>query len=477
MIKDEKPYNILVIEDNPGDYLLVEEFILEQMYQPTICHAKTFKEALLELTNANNKLDVVLMDLSLPDKRGEELLTEIAPFLPQFPVLILTGYADINFSIQSISKGISDYILKDDLTASMLYKSIIYAIERKKTATVIHNSEKRYSDLFHLSPQPMWLYDTNTLLFIQVNNAAIKQYGYSEEEFLRMSIFEIRPADQYTKTQEAINRLEVEQDSTNLPGRFKHLKKNGDVISVEVYSTKIIVNDKHCRSVIAIDITERNEYEHKITKAIIKTQEEERYEIGSELHDNVCQILATSLINLSMVKKFIEPPAEQWFNNTKQYINMASDEIRNLSHRLAPAFFDESSFEIAIEGLLKSFNVNAEYEIDMQFDNKVNDIKLCTDLQLNIYRIVQEQLRNIMKYAKATKISLDFYQEEDFLILKLTDNGVGFITNKTKLGIGISNMKRRTELFSGNFLVDSSPGNGCTITVRIPVSQNNLLLN
>lgn len=477
MIKDEKQYNILVVEDNLGDYLLVEDFLMEQIYKPSIHHAKSFKEAFLQLTNTNNQFDVVLLDLSLPDKQREELLTEIAPFFPLCPILILTGYADVTFSIQSISKGIADYILKDDLNASMLYKSIIYAIERKKTATIINNSEKRYSDLFHLSPQPMWLYDTSTLLFLQVNNAAIKKYGYSEDEFLSMSIFDIRPSDQFSKTQAAIDSLELKETPQHVPGRFKHLKKNGEIISVEVYSNKILINDRYCRSVIAIDVTERNEYEHKITKAIIKTQEEERYEIGSELHDNVCQILATSLINLSMIKKYIEPPAEEWFKNTKEYINMASDEIRNLSHRLAPAFFDDSGFEIAVEGLLKSFNVNEEYEIVMQFDNKVNDIALCTDLQLNFYRIIQEQLRNIMKYAKATKITLDFYMKDELLVLKITDNGIGFITNQSKLGIGISNMKRRTELFSGNFLLESSPGNGCTITVSIPVSKNYRIVN
>ncbi len=474
MIKDKKSYNILVIEDNPGDYLLVEEFIKEHIYQPAICHAHNFKEALQQLTNHNNHFDVVLMDLTLPDKGGEELVTEMVHFLPDCPVVILTGYADIEFSIQSIARGISDYLLKDDLNATMLYKSIIYAIERKKNTALINNSEKRYSDLFHLSPQPMWLYDTETLQFIQVNNAAVKHYGFTEAEFLTMTIQDIRPTNQIYKTKEAVSNSENLEESTIFSGSYKHLKKNGEIISVEVYSTRININERPCRSVIAIDVTERNEYEHKITKAIIKTQEEERYEIGGELHDNVCQILATSMISLSMIKNYIEPPAEQWYNNTKQYINMASDEIRNLSHRLAPAFFDDSSFEVAIEVLLNSFNATDEYEILMQFDNKVNEIELGLELQLNLYRIVQEQLRNIMKYAKATKITLDFYITDDILALKLSDNGVGFIVDKAKSGIGIANMKRRTELFSGTFLIDSFPENGCTITVSIPMSANNL---
>ncbi len=82
-----------------------------------------------------------------------------------------------------------------------------------------------------------------------------------------------------------------------------------------------------------MDVTERNLYEDKITKAIIKTQEEEGYEIVGELHDNVCRILTTSMISLGMIKNYIEPTAEQWYKNTKEYITMPSNEIRNLSHR------------------------------------------------------------------------------------------------------------------------------------------------
>ena len=473
MIKDKKPYNILVIEDNPGDYMLVEEFITEHIYEPNITHAHNFKEALEQLNSPENCCDVILMDLTLPDKGGDELVTEMSRFLPNCPVLILTGYADIDFSIQSIALGFSDYLLKDDLNAAMLYKSIIYAIERKKTSQLVEDSEKRYSNLFHLSPQPMWLYDCETLRFVQVNESAINHYGYTEDEFLAMKITEIRTHEdaEILKKIIEINKLNGKNSFT---GSHNHLKKNGEIINVEVYSTRITINDRMCRSVIAIDVTERNEYEHKITKAIIKTQEEERYEIGGELHDNVCQILATSMISLGMIKKYIEPTAEEWYNNTKQYINMASDEIRNLSHRLAPAFFDDSNFEVAIEILLNTFNVANQYELEIQFDNFIEHETLSLDLQLNLYRIVQEQLRNIMKYAKATKISLEFFAENDMLVLKLTDNGQGFMVDKSKTGIGLANMKRRAELFSGKFLIVSSPGNGCEMTVTIPIDKKKL---
>jgi PAS domain S-box-containing protein len=471
MIKDKKPYNLLVIEDNLGDYMLVEEFIGQYMHNVKITHALNFKNTLVKLNEKPHLFDLILMDLTLPDKSGEDLVTEMLRLLPNSPIIILTGYTDIDFSIQSISRGISDYLIKDDLNGTMLYKSITYAIERKKITALLEDSEKRYSNLFHLSPQPMWLYDIESLRFLQVNKAAIEHYGYSNEEFLNMQITDIRSKEDAEKSKAHIEKRVIRGESS-FKGSSNHVKKSGEVINVEIYITHILINERLCRSVIAFDVTERNEYENRITKAIIKTQEEERYEIGGELHDNVCQILATSMITLGMMKKHIDPAAGEWFESTKQYINMASDEIRNLSHRLAPAFFDDSSFEVAIEVLFNSFNVEGKYQINIEFDDRINNIDLNLEMQLNLYRILQEQLRNIMKYAHATVIDFSFFIDNAFITLKLRDNGVGFNTDTLKSGIGHANMRRRTELFSGTFVIQSSPGNGCNMIVTIPIAAD-----
>src|SRR5688500_12882545 len=112
MPKDNKPYRILVIEDNPGDFTIVEDFLTEQIAAPVIVHSDNFKRT-MEIMSAGNPLfDVILLDLSLSDKGGQELVTEILRIAPFIPVIILTGYSDINFSIKSISLGIIDYLLK-----------------------------------------------------------------------------------------------------------------------------------------------------------------------------------------------------------------------------------------------------------------------------------------------------------------------------------------------------------------------------
>jgi len=130
---DVEEYNILVIEDNPGDFALVEEFLLEQVKRLNLFHAKTYKEASAVLSGENcHKLDVILLDLSLPDKTGTELINDVVALCNDTPVVILTGYENLRFGVTALSLGASDYILKDELTPQLLHKSILYNIERKK---------------------------------------------------------------------------------------------------------------------------------------------------------------------------------------------------------------------------------------------------------------------------------------------------------------------------------------------------------
>jgi len=465
---DKKYFNFLVVEDNPGDFTLVEDFLREEFPNPTIIHAANFKLAAQILQSEENVFDLILLDLTLPDSSGQSLITEMLQ-IASCPIIILTGYADVDFSINSISQGILDYLLKDDLNATMLYKSINYAIERKKTNTELRESEKRYSDLFNASPQPMWVFDIVTLLFIQVNHAATSHYGYSEEEFLSMTILDIRPPGEKLKPIEIIDRVMSEKED-NHKGSFRHRKKSGEIIEVEIYSNPIVVNNRKYRSVIAIDVTEKKSFDHAITKAIIKTQEDERYEIGGELHDNVCQILVSSRITLGMLKDSLPPSSMLWFDQSEKNIVLALDEIRNLSHRLAPAFFDETTLEEAFKKLFSTFNIAAKYEIFLQFDEAVKKTPISLEIELNLYRILQEQLRNILNHARATSIAVSVTVIDEILHMKVTDNGVGFDAKKVKNGIGLANMRRRAELFSGNFEIASLVGDGCTITVDIPLT-------
>jgi PAS domain S-box-containing protein len=271
--------------------------------------------------------------------------------------------------------------------------------ERKLAEERTKQSEANYRQLFDNSPAPMWIINENTSAIIGVNQACIRNYGYSEEEFLRMAITDISPDKPSFISKENMAGL-------FFMGQQKHVKKSGELIDVVTSSIPVKLNEEKSILLIAIDVTEKNQYEQKLTKAAIKVQEDERYEIGGELHDNVCQLLAGSLMFLGVIKRSLPEQSMEMYDKTHQTISLATDEIRNLSHRLAPAFFDKETLEEVLIRLLETFNVGNKYTTSLTVDDQIKERSLNHDLQLNLYRILQEQLRNIMKHAKATDILL-----------------------------------------------------------------------
>lgn len=162
------------------------------------------------------------------------------------------------------------------------------------------------------------------------------------------------------------------------------------------------------------------------------------------------------------------------FEQCREYISLATQEIRSLSHRLAPAFFNDSTLEEAFQILLKNCNVENKYIVSLFFHPAIDKLNINRDLQLNLYRILQEQLRNILKYADCKTIEVDLILNNDKIKMRIADDGVGFDPNAVKGGIGLSNMRRRTELFGGEFTIFSSPGNGCELVIMIPLKPENL---
>lgn len=344
--------------------------------------------------------------------------------------------------------------------------------EKKQLEESLIASELKFRTFFDVAPIPMCAFDPETYRFILINKAAMTHYGFTEKEFMNKTIMDLR-RDELSKVKSDISKVNNDNSGPNQNIIYKykrnHFKKAGEKIEVEIYTSPIIIEGKKCILAIVIDVTERNQYENKITKAIIKTQEDERYEIGSELHDNVCQILAAARMNLSRLKPSLPASEMELYCQSSESIRLATEEIRNLSHRLAPAFFDNTRLEEAFEGLLKSFNIKDSYNIFMYFDNSAKNYPLSHEIQINLYRILQEQLRNIINHAKCTAIEVGVFIQNNKLKMRIADDGIGFELNKAKGGIGLANMKRRSELFSGKMQINSSPGNGCELLITIPV--------
>ena len=147
MTKNNDSLLILIVEDNKGDIALIEGYLGENLPGAQMVAVTSFREAEAILKARNPVFDLILLDLSLPDKSGEALIEGIISICCGAPVIALTGNADIKFSIRSISLGIADYLIKDEISAGSLYKSILFNIERKRILNTIEKQNSKLQDI------------------------------------------------------------------------------------------------------------------------------------------------------------------------------------------------------------------------------------------------------------------------------------------------------------------------------------------
>jgi len=254
MAIDTRHYRLLVIEDNPGDFTLIEDFLFEEIEAPLIRHCFDFQAAREVLSTEG--FDVVLLDLTLPDKTGEELIRSVIDLIGDSPLIVLTGYTDINFSVKSLSIGVADYLLKDDLTPMALYKSILYSIERRRKIIELQISERHSSNLFNFSPLPMWVMDIETMKFLDVNRATISHYGFSYDEFAVMTLKDIRPPEEIPHLLEGLARAKI-NPAEIAKEVYVHKKKSGELFHVKIQVSPIQHKGRNANLIIATDITKQ----------------------------------------------------------------------------------------------------------------------------------------------------------------------------------------------------------------------------
>ncbi|SMG39096.1 PAS domain S-box-containing protein [Marivirga sericea] len=251
---------VLLIEDNVGDQTLVKEYLQDEFSKLSLDIVDTFKAAKTLLQTAIKPYKIILLDLRLPDIDYHSLLNEIISLSPRSPIIILTGQDDIHIAIEALTLGYTDYLLKDEITSEKLRKSIIYAFERKHIDRQLELSVKRYQELFQLNPQPIWVINDKTHEFLEINNAAIKKYGFSKDEFLNMKIHDI---DATYKKENLERHLEDGEIRIN-DDLHEQQVKSGAKIHVKLYGNPIEYQGMDATLLMAIDVSETDSYIRKI---------------------------------------------------------------------------------------------------------------------------------------------------------------------------------------------------------------------
>lgn len=251
---------ILLVEDNPGDYALFKEYLTDVFRTPNILHAETLGRCLELVKNKN--IDVILLDLTLPDGMGISTFNTLHAQTENIPVIILTGLEDTSVALESLKVGAQDYLVKDNCTAALLGKSIQYGIERSKILRHLKKSEEQYKYLFNNNPLPMIAFDKKTRKIVRVNEVATDFYGYEEEEFMEMSLedlMEIKNTTHFEKT----------KPPTYTGEDIKHQKKNKEIVDVELNFHDIILEGINAELAVIHNVTERNKVREQIQESEI----------------------------------------------------------------------------------------------------------------------------------------------------------------------------------------------------------------
>ncbi|MHA4811635.1 PAS domain-containing sensor histidine kinase [Flavitalea flava] len=602
MQKMDNLLTILTIEDNSADLYLIERMLstsglgIDKLYS-----SDTVKKAREILQT--REINLVLLDLTLPDGFGINTFIQLKPVVQHIPVIILTGMADKSLALEAIKEGAQDYLVKGEYTEKLLAKSIQYSLERKRSQvrlwesnerfnTVVkatndavwdwdlaagdvffvgdtytqlfghemvnstckqecwekyihpddkdrvleklkriireakvtkwedeyrlekadgeyayvhdrgfiiydadHNpvrvigaiqditsrkrseeiilaSEEKYKRIFYKNPYPTWIFELETLRIVEVNDAALEKYRYDKLEFLELRMPDLHPP---REVEELVNSLQNAGKTPVLDRKlWHHVKKSREQMIVEINSQLIDYYGKRCMQVIINDITERIRLEkelamqqrlkqQQITEVVLGAQERERFELGQELHDNINQILATSKLYLDVAIEEEEPRVEL-LNKSRKNISLAIEEIRKLSKELITPTLNDLGLIQSIKELIRSIQAVRRMKIRLAVTG-LDEHFLGQEQKINIYRIIQEQLNNIIKHAQATSVLIRLGKENERISLVVHDDGRGFDTQANRTGVGISNIRSRAELYNGSVDIESAPGKGCRLEV------------
>lgn len=357
---------------------------------------------------------------------------------------------------------------------------------RKQAKDALQESEKRFRSLIRDLQVGVFLSDESGNITM-CNKALAEMFSIPEEIVVGKNVYDILSNDMINEDNEFIP---IEQRPLTLTLKSKQTVKDA-VIGVMHPITKerswILVNSdpildetgniKHVVCSV-MNLTERKKLEKKLvteqinhqkqlTQATIDGQENERREIGKELHDNIGQQLTT-------IKLFLDHAKSTADSNTSEMVDMAlkavSDvinDVRAMSRSLVPFTLRDLGLVESINELIDSIKrtriLNIEFELD-QFDESL----LPENQQLTLFRIVQEQLNNIVKHARAKNVLIRLTMNPQNYVLHVTDDGKGFEMDKIKKGVGIMNIQNRMELFNGKAEISSEPGKGCTLMASFP---------
>ncbi len=463
-----KTSRLLLVEDNESDVVLLKQ-MLASIYKPgmvrqhfELVHADRPSLAVEKL--AGEEIDLILLDLSLPESRGLDTFRKINDAAPNLPIIVMTNLDDEEVGIQAVRSGAQDYLIKGQVQGDLLVRSIMYAMERKQAEENLRESEARFRTLVEHAPEAIIVLDADEGRFVDVNGNAVHLFGIEHTELLGLEIGHISPEIQpngHPSNELFMEKVQAALADTTTPFEWIHKNLKGETFSCEERLVRLPSADRKLVRASITDITGRK----RLEREIIEISEREKSRIGQDLHDDLGQFLrGIGFMSTVLEKRLRGKNAEEAeeAGRITEFIGTATVKANSLARQLFPADLKNEGLFVAIGAL--AANMEEMYGIRCDFNYK-KPIRLMDPIMAtHLLRIVQEAVNNAVKHGQAEEIVIELTIEENQATLEIRDDGIGLAAQPADHGgLGLHTMNYRSEIIDAAFSINTNSIGGVTV--------------
>lgn len=493
---------ILNVDDHEGSREATSELLRNLGY--AMFEAATGSDALRLVREVRPQL--VLLDVKLPDISGHEVCRRLKddPSTASIPILeISASFTTRRDRVAGLEGGADAYLAKP-VEPDELVATIRALLRMREAEEARRETEASYDFLFERNSFPTWIIDIESLAFLAVNEAAVRHYGYSRDEFLSMTIEEIRPPEDVPLVQEYIARI---PEAAPNAVQWRHRKKDGTTIDVEVIWHELFFRGRHALLVLANDITERKHAEAGREELLAREKAaREEAQAASRAKDAFLAIVSHEL--RAPLNAILGWAAILRSQNADEATRTHAAETIERSARIQSKLIEDllDSARVARGQLrLEVQPVDLTAVIDAAVDvmhpaaeAKQIEVRRTFDVEREVItgdpdrlqQIVSNLLSNAIKFTPSGgQVEIRLERVDPHVRISVTDTGTGIIPDylphvferfnqahgsttrrRSGLGLGLSLVRNLVELHGGTVNADS-PGEGCgsTFTVNLPL--------
>jgi len=336
--------------------------------------------------------------------------------------------------------------------------------EQKQIEEELRQSEQLHRAVVEQAAEGIFLVDVDTKRILEANTAYQNLLGYSPEEIMRLTLYDIVP---YSREDMDCYVERVLKQRSYASGERRHQRRNGSLVDVEVSANVVSYSGREAMCIVVRDITERK----RAKEALREVEKAERLRMARDLHDGVLQDLAYSAAAMQLTRLNAEGTGLE--EELQKQINAIQGAVQGLRAAVNDLRLEEERdrpFPELIESLVQRNRAMARgYEIGLEMKEGLPKTSL-GNTGTEVLRVIQEALTNARRHSGARSVRVMLRPEQDGLVIEISDDGRGFEPETTP-GVGLKSMRERAAALGSKLEVRSEVGQGTRVSIRVPISQ------